>query len=64
MEKGLPLTQHFIMNKAKSMEEIIKTAGIAISSVLALAVLFVIVRSQWTIWRQERRQEKQHIYNK
>jgi hypothetical protein len=46
------------------MEEIIKTAGIAISSVLALAVLFVIVRSQWTIWRQERRQEKQHIYNK
>lgn len=46
------------------MEEIIKTAGIAISSVLALAVLFVIVRSQWIIWRQERRKEKQHIYNK
>ena len=46
------------------MEEIIKTAGIAISSVLALAVLFVIIRSQWTIWRPERRQEKQHIYNK
>ena len=46
------------------MEEIIKTVGIAISSVLALVVIIVLVRSQWTIWRQERRQEKQHIYNK
>ena len=42
------------------MEEIIKTAGIAISSVLALAVLFVIIRSQWTIWRQDRRQQKNY----
>lgn len=46
------------------MEEIIKTAGIAISSVLALVVLIVIVRSQWNIWQQERRQEKKHIHNK
>lgn len=46
------------------MGEIIQTIGIAVSSILALAVLFVIVRSQWTIWRQERRQEKQHICNK
>jgi adenine/guanine phosphoribosyltransferase-like PRPP-binding protein len=46
------------------MESIIQTIGIAVASALGLAVLFVIVRSQWTIWRQERRQEKQHIYNK
>ena len=42
------------------MEEIIKTAGIAISSVLALVVLFVIVRAQWTIWQQDRRQQKNY----
>jgi hypothetical protein len=42
------------------MEEIIKTAGIAISSILALVVLFVIVRSQWTIWQQDRRQQKNY----
>ena len=40
------------------MEEIIKTAGIAISSVLALVVLIVLVRSQWFIYRQEQRQEE------
>ena len=42
------------------MEEIIKTAGIAISSILALVVLFVIVRSQWTIWQQDQRQQKNY----
>ena len=42
------------------MEEIIKTAGIAISSVLALVVLFVIIRAQWTIWQQDRRQQKNY----
>ncbi|MBQ6379629.1 MAG: hypothetical protein IJJ56_12690 [Prevotella sp.] len=42
------------------MEEIIKTAGIAISSVLALVVLIVLVRSQWFIYRQERRQKNNH----
>ncbi len=42
------------------MEEIIKTAGIAISSVLALVVLFVIVRAQWTIWQQDQRQQKNY----
>lgn len=46
------------------MEEIIRTGGIAVMSALGLAVLVVIVRSQWTIWRKERRQEQQHIINK
>ena len=35
------------------MEEIIRTAGIAVTSALGLVILIVIVRSQWSIWRRE-----------
>ena len=46
------------------MEAIIQTIGIAVASALGLVILFIIVCSQWNIFRRERQQEKQHIYNK
>jgi|GEM_PF-3329270 len=46
------------------MEETIRTIGIAVTSALGLVILIVIVRSQWSIWRKERRLEEKQQNNR
>ena len=62
--REMPIFAPDISSKATRMEEIIRTAGIAVTSALGVVILIVIIRSQWNIWRREWRQEKQHSNNK
>ena len=42
------------------MEVIIQTIGLAVASVLGLATILIIARSQWNIFHREQRQLQQH----